>query len=231
MAKTSPKPNRWPRVLRPLAARPNLVTAVAAGVAVFGLGVFFNIKPVTGALLGWDAGVALYLGLIFRMMSGAEVRRMKARAIEEDEGGAMILLLSIGAAVASVAAIGFELVTAKDTDAAHEAAQVALTFCTIALSWTFVHIVFALRYAHLFYLGKTAASAHAAGLKFPSDETPDYWDFVHFALVIGAAAQTADIEIVSKRMRRLATAHTLIAFTFNTAILAVMINLVAGLAD
>jgi uncharacterized membrane protein len=96
------------------------------------------------------------------------------------------------------------------------------------LSWLFVQIVFAMRYAHVYYLEEEEGSPKG-GLEFGECGEPDYWDFVHFAIVLGATSQTADITFSSKEMRRLGTLHTLVAFGFNTAILATMINLAAAL--
>jgi uncharacterized membrane protein len=141
-----------------------------------------------------------------------------------------MLALALGAAVASVAAILAELGGAKGGDKTHEAFSVGLTAGTIILSWLFVQLVFAIHYAHVFYLAETTdCETHRGGLLFPGDEEPDYWDFVHFSVVIGATSQTADISIASKEFRRIGTLHCLIAFAFNTTILATMINLAAGL--
>jgi uncharacterized membrane protein len=105
---------------------------------------------------------------------------------------------------------------------------VTLAAVTVVLSWLFVQIVFALHYAHIYYLEEEAGRP-TGGLAFGECGEPDYWDFVHFALVLGATSQTADIGFTTRRMRRIGTLHTLIAFGFNTAILATMINLAASL--
>jgi len=89
--------------------------------------------------------------------------------------------------------------------------------------------VFAIHYAHVYYLTEEGSPQHRGGLDFPADDAPDYWDFLYFALVLGATSQTADVNIQSKEIRRIAAAHGVIAFAFNTAILATMINLAAGL--
>jgi uncharacterized membrane protein len=101
---------------------------------------------------------------------------------------------------------------------------------TAALSWLFVQTAFALDYAHAFF-GQDENGQDCGGLDFPGGESPDFWDFLHFSSIIGATAQTADISIVSKPMRRLVTIHALVAFSFNAVILALVINLSAGLLD
>jgi uncharacterized membrane protein len=222
--------SRLPRALQPFAARPRLLAGLAVGLAAGLLANHWIARPYTCALIGWDIGVIVFLGLAMHSMIDADHDRMRARARDHDEGRHFILLLAIFAAVASVAAITGELATAKGPDAGREVMRVALSGGTIALSWAFVQFIFALHYAHAYYGESDDADAtHRQGLDFPGDEPPDYWDFLHFALIIGATAQTADITIVSKELRRVSTVHSLIAFAFNTAILALMINLAAGL--
>jgi len=107
---------------------------------------------------------------------------------------------------------------------------VALAFATVIASWFLVQLIFALHYAHEYY---SPAPGHperlAKGLVFPDDDTPDYWDFLYFAVVIGVASQTADVSFKTKALRRVGTVHGVIAFTFNTVVLALTINLLAGL--
>lgn len=221
---------RWPRVLQPIAARPRLLAGAATGLVVFFAAAPLIVRTVTRGLIAWDCGVVMFLALIFIFMFDADEARMKRHAATHDEGKHFILLITIGAAIASVAAIAAELASAKSQAADREALRVALAAGTIALSWAFVQVIFALHYAHVYYaLEEDGDGSHREGLEFPGDEAPDYWDFMHFAIIIGATAQTADITIVSKALRRVSTIHSLIAFAFNTAILALMINLAAGL--
>ena len=108
------------------------------------------------------------------------------------------------------------------------APEAILALVTVALSWLFVHAIFALHYAHAFY-SAGADGRDRAGLLFPGDESPDYWDFLHFALIIGVASQTADVQIADRALRRLSTVHSITAFVFNTVILALAVNLAVGL--
>ena len=213
-------------MLRPLINRPYLVTAIAAGVALYFASAPWLSRPITRALAGWDAGVLLFLGFALFLMRRVDIEQIKQRAARLDEGGHLIFLLTIVAAIASVGALLAELSIAKGTPDA--ALRVALVAGTVVLSWLFVQIVFALHYAHVYYLEEEAGRP-TGGLDFGECGEPDYWDFVHFALVLGATSQTADIGFTTKRMRRIGTLHTLVAFGFNTAILATMINLAASL--
>jgi uncharacterized membrane protein len=219
----------WPKLLQPVASRPFLVASALVGLAVFLFTAHWIPRAITRGLIGWDSGIALFVASSFGSMWGCSCAVMKQRSIHHDEGRHVMLLLTVVASAASVAAIISQLGAAHGSPAGH-LAHVGLTAGTIALSWVFVQTCFAIHYAHVFYCAEEASAAHKGGLVFPGDEgEPDYWDFVYFAFVIGATSQTADVDIASRELRRIATLHGMTAFAFNTAILATMINLAAGL--
>ncbi|WP_269515539.1 DUF1345 domain-containing protein [Brevundimonas subvibrioides] len=175
---------------------------------------------------GWDAGVALFLMLTFiRMARARSVDAIRQRAADLDEGGTAILPLSLLAAMASVVVVVSEAASASGENPATAA---ALILGTEALSWLFVHVIFGLHYAHRFY-APDEANADTGGLIFPGGAEPDYWDFLHFSLVIGVASQTADIQISEQRIRRLSTVHSVTAFVFNTVLVALAVNLAVSL--
>lgn len=218
----------WKRGLLPLVSRPYLVAAIAVGVILSVATAPWIERGMTRALIGWNGGIAVFLGFSFCYMLGANPDCMKRRAIEHDEGRHLMLAITLLAAIASVVALGMELSAAKGQPGA--ALRVALAAGTVVLSWLFVQITYAMHYGHVYYVTEDGSSRHKGGLDFGyGDEEPDYWDFVHFAIVIGATSQTADIVFKSKEMRRVGTMHSLVAFGFNTAILATMINLAANI--
>ncbi|CAN5713676.1 hypothetical protein BH10PSE5_BH10PSE5_17750 [soil metagenome] len=164
-------------------------------------------------------------------MANKSPARIREQAPSQDEGQGMILAVVVLAAAFSVGAVGMELSIAKGDHGLDKAWRVILAFGTVAASWFMVHLIFALHYAHEYYSpdGDLTGRAEAGGLMFPGDEEPDYWDFLHFSTVIGVASQTADIAFTSKPLRRIGTIHGIVAFTFNTVVLALTINLLAGL--
>jgi len=221
---TQAMPQRGP--FQALLARPYLITAVVLGAALYVVSGHWFVREITRALIGWDGGIILFLLLMFFLfMRGQDVDDMKRRAIEHDEGGHLVLIIAILASVASVGALIAELSAAKDHP--DGGFRLALAAATVVLSWLFVQVVFAAHYAHVYYLAE-ANGEPKGGLEFGAAGEPDYWDFVHFAVVLGTASQTADIIFTSKEMRRIGTVHTMVAFAFNTAILATMINLAAN---
>jgi len=212
---------RAPRIVRIVKLRPRLFIAAAVGLAA--IGVLFLLCPdwrtPTKLLLGWDIGLTLYLVLGIDMMVRADMAHIRSRAAMQDEGAIALLLLPVAAAIASLVAIFAELATAKGSTNFGWHAALAVT--TIALSWTFIHVLFALHYAHDYYGSGTRAN----GLIFPGDDKPDYWDFAYFAFVVGMTFQVSDVQVSNRLIRRLVVTHGALSFVFNTAILAVSVNL------
>ena len=211
---------RLPKPVRVVYARPRTFISIAIGIAVFFL-LPGSLRLVTRLLVGWDIFIVFYLVLAYTMMARCGIARIRHNAVMEDDGRFLILMVTALGAFASLAAIVSEL------DAAHRGApHLLLATGTIALSWAAVHTAFALHYAHDYYRG-----AEPGGLQFPSGdrhEDADYWDFVYFSLVIGMTAQVSDVGITDKTIRRTATAHGVISFVFNTALLALMVNIAAS---
>lgn len=186
--------------------------------------------PVSGDWLnriaiGWDVGAASFiLATLFRMARAQDANAIRRRAAALDQAGRLILPLSLTAAVASVVVVIGEAVRGP----ASPVVGGVLSLVTVGISWTFIHLLFAVHYAHDFYRAGDGGKDHG-GLIFPGETEPDYWDFLHFSLIIGVASQTADIQISDRKMRRVASVHSLTAFTFNTVILALTVNLMVGL--
>lgn len=171
-----------------------------------------------------------FLLLSWSVMLRATPETMRSNAKRQDEGRLVILSLVTTAACASVFAIGFMLKDAKG-EAGNLLLPVLLAAITILGSWLLVHTIFALHYAHGYYQdgNQSLAESKAEGLDFPGDIEPDYWDFLYFSFVIGMTSQVSDVAIESRSMRRLALIHGVLSFFFNTAIVAMSINIIAGL--
>ena len=214
-------------MIRHFKARPRLVLSFAAGCLLWVL-LRDIFHPTTALLISWDMAVSLYLILVGWMIEKSTTVKIKNRAATQDEGQCAVLSLTIFTAIASLAAIIVELSEAKTFSGFAKGEHIALAGITVFLSWTFMHTMFALHYAHEFYI--TRKGICLEGLEFPGDDhVPDYWDFIYFSFVIGTAAATADINITSPALRKIATLHCMIAFFFNTTILALTVNIGAGL--
>lgn len=164
-------------------------------------------------------------------MLRATPEKMRRLAQSDDEGRIVILSLITAAACASLLAIGFMLNDLKGLTTKVLILHTALSVVTIIGSWLLVHTIFALHYAHGYYQddSKTLSECKAKGLDFPNDIEPDYWDFLYFSFVIGMTSQVSDVEVSSRSLRRLALLHGVLSFFFNTTILAISINIIAGL--
>lgn len=211
---------KMPAPVRLLYARPRTFVSIVTGIVAFFL-LPDSLRLVTRLLIGWDVFASLYLALAYAMMFRCDHSHIRRNAILEDDGRFLILLVTALGAFASIGAIVFELGSSQ-----RGASELTLAIGTIVLSWAAVHTSFALHYAHDYYRGDKPG-----GLDFPKgpeDEDPDYWDFVYFAFVIGMTAQVADVGITDKIIRRTVTVHGIIAFVFNTALVALMVNIAAS---
>jgi len=176
------------------------------------------------ALVGWDTGAALYVILTFGMMARSSVAAIRLHASSQDEGAVGILFVTVASALASLLAIVFLLGKVGAGDAPKQGSDLVLATVTIVLSWTLIHTIFSVHYAHEFY-----GYGSVGGLAFPGDEKePDYWDFVYFSFVIGMTSQVSDIGITSKDIRRTVAIHGIVSFFFNAALLALTVNIAAS---
>jgi uncharacterized membrane protein len=211
-----------------LSSRPRLIAAAGTGLLALGLLPRTWVpNDVTRALVAWNLAVLLYLGLAAVMMLRSSHARIRQRAHLEDEGRWLVLGLVSLCAWASLVAIALQLGAAHELQGGSRGWHMALAGLTVFTSWAFMQTMFALHYAHEFYV---ATSRHAlGGLDFPGTSTPDYLDFLYVACVIGTSGQTADVAFSSQAMRRTGLLHCVLAFFFNTTVLALAINIAAGL--
>jgi uncharacterized membrane protein len=213
------------RAGRILLARRRLLASIAAGVLLFAV-LPDHLRPVTRILIGWDLTAAIYVVFAFIMIARSTVETCHRRATLYDEADWVIVTLVVLSAAASFVAIFAELAILKK-ESGPPVLAIAVTGLTVVLSWTFTHMIFTLHYANLYY--KPQKKGHPGGLEFPGGREPDYRDFVYYAFVIACAAQTADVNTISHPMRRLTLIHGIVAFAFNTALLALLVNVGAGL--
>jgi uncharacterized membrane protein len=183
-------------------------------------------------ILSWDAGVLVALILLIGLRN-ALPDMMKRIAALQDAGKWTVLLLTLIAGTASLVAIAGEVPLIKNAAEFERNARIVLIVATIVLSWMFIHTIFALHYAHDYYSSASGSSFPVAvtgnGLVFPGDTQPTYLDFVYFSFTIGMTFQVSDVQITDPAWRGLALVHGIISFFYATGILALTINMVAGL--
>jgi uncharacterized membrane protein len=176
-------------------------------------------------LAAWDIGILCYLAMAWTMAARSSTDTMQTRAASEDDGAVAVPILTLASAIVSLAAIAMELQSIHGDMASQQVFRLSIMAVAILCSWFFVHTIFAFHYAHEYY----GDAGERQGLTFPHESKPDYRDFLYFSFNFGAAGQTSDIVIVSKRMRRRALGHIILSFLFNTTILALAVNIGAGL--
>jgi uncharacterized membrane protein len=222
--------------------RIRLFGSVALGVVVYLLTPEWLGHP-TRMLIGWNVAIAVFLVLAGVMMARSTHESMRRRARDLDEGRHAVLVLSVVAALSSLTAIVFELFHLKSASTGVAGLHIGLSIATILTSWSFVHMIFTEHYAHGYYIkaddeGDGAEesrdeeeedSPRRRGLHFPGQQRPDYVDFLYFSFTIGVANQTADVEIDTRATRLLVLIHSVLSYFFNTIILALTINIAAGL--
>ena len=206
---------------------------MAVAVAVFVIEPGTLSDQSTRMLIAWNVGTGLYVALNMVAIAGATPTTIRWRAGLTDQGRVAVLILAVLAALATMGAIFVQLQVAKDMRGPAKGLHMALAALTIVSAWVFIHLTFALHYAHEYFdEAKTLPGEtpkRRGGLTIPDTEEPDYWDFLYFSFTIGVATQTSDVAITAKRIRRTALAHSIVAFFFNSAILALSINIAAGL--
>lgn len=198
--------------------------------AAIGLGLVGAV--VTGVLAGWSyaglvgwdvAAFALVSATWFKLwpMDGEGTAR---HAVREEPGRAITDLLLVGASVASLVGVGFAVVAGNNAHGAESGLLVLLAASTIVFSWSVVHTTFTLHYARIYYSGTDG------GIDFNNDDSPRYSDFAYLAFTIGMTYQVSDTNLTSGDIRRAALRHALLSYVFGVVIIAVMINLLAGLS-
>jgi uncharacterized membrane protein len=218
--------------LRVVRGHPRLFAGIAAGLLA-GVLLRSSLLLSTRLLIAWNAGTWFYFIATGIMIAWASPQSIRRRASTTDEGKFFILVLTSLAAIAAIAAIIAQLTIVKDLSVTNKGLHIGLAAATIVSAWFFIHLTYALHYAHEYfdeYFAEPGGpAAERGGLAFPGTAHPDYYDFLYFSYVIGVACQTADVSISSPAMRRVALVHCVLAFFFNSAVLALTINIAAGL--
>jgi len=183
----------------------------------------------TRAVIIWIAYAGTALALTWTALVRSHPRDLPQLSRLEDSSRVLILAFVLVAVVVSLGAVLTLLGEMRDVPRPEKITHVLLAAAAVVASWVLVHTLFTLRYAHLFYGDEATQKNPPGGLNFPNESEPDYLDFAYFAFVIGMTSQTSDVNISSRAIRRLALLHGVFSFAFNTIIIALSINSLAGL--
>ena len=174
-----------------------------------------------GIMAAFDAAAAIFLLSLASLFRHGNAERMRRTARDNDANRAALLAITAATMVVILVAVAGEVKGRSDAFA------VALVIATLVLAWLFSNMVYALHYAHLFYLPDDGGK-DAGGLDFPQCDQPDYWDFLYFSATLGMTFQTSDVSVTARRMRRVVLGQSLAAFVFNLGVLAFTINVLGG---
>jgi uncharacterized membrane protein len=209
-----------------------VLLAAALGVAVFAASARAGAPRGLASLMGWNAAAAAFLTVTLQMIWRDDEATVRKRAAWEDENNAVTLLIVLSAVAAGLAGTVVAMHEAKAA-AAHVAGADpwawVFSVSTLLLGWMTVQTIFSLHYAHKYFGDGDADGAADGGVQFPGQPPTTYHDFFYMAVCIGASGQVSDFNITSSSLRRLVTLHALLAFFFNTAVLALGINILATL--
>jgi len=175
----------------------------------------------------WNAFSIAVLALVWTRILSAKPRESLKTAKLQDSSQKTIFAFVVMAACISIFAVGYLLRHGRNEE--RLLGMIVLAFGTLLGSWFLVHTLFALHYAHIFYGDDPNTQGYRGGLEFPGDAMPDYLDFAYFSFVVGMTCQVSDVQVCSRRLRRLTLVHGMLSFVFNTVILALSINVVSGL--
>ncbi|WP_310496403.1 DUF1345 domain-containing protein [Sandarakinorhabdus sp.] len=180
-----------------------------------------HLSTDTALLLGFDVAVLGFLLTLARRMHRTPVGILRSRAAEPGHGVLRVIAMVVIAVV--LVAVAKEL-----GEGGRATGGLILAAGSLSMAWLFANSLFALHYMHLYYQPGTA-SGDRGGLVFPGDRKhPDFWDFCYFAFTIGMTFQVSDVVITATTVRRLVLLHSLLAFAFNIAVIALTVSLVAS---
>ncbi len=209
-------------LIRPWSSTTRLTAAAAAGIAAEL--VMRQFWPASlSAILAWDLAVVVFLLMTYGVIADHSIASIRRRAARLDTRASVMMLLAISAACISLAGLALCLHGANGALADQPVMRLILAGLTVLGSWSLIHTIFALHYAHLYY------GMAAGGLIFPGGGDPNYWDFLYYSFVVGMTCQVSDVQVASPGLRRLTLLHGVLSFFFNTVILALAVSVGAGL--
>ena len=220
-------PSKIPLFERLHSAHKLLICIIIAAIIYF-ITEIPDLDELTHLMISWNVfslGMIIMSWITFSITTSQQIRE---QAKVQDSSRALIFSTVLISTFASFFAVVLLLLTKKEYKST-EALHLIIAIAGMLFSWVLIHTIFTLRYAHIFYGDdEVKPETHAAGLEFPDDKKPDYLDFAYFAFVVGMTFQVSDVQVTSKRLRRLVLLHGILSFGYNTIMIALTINLIAG---
>jgi uncharacterized membrane protein len=202
------------------------LTAVVFGILFF---TKVSLHPLITIVMLWDVFALSYIATGWIVFYNRTVDEIRKWARVDDGSRTFVSSIVLLSSVASLVMV-LLLMLSKEVSGGSKFIYLSVAITGMLASWTMVHTTLTFHYANLYYDDDTKdVTKHAGGLEFPAEKCPDYIDFAYFAFVIGMTFQVSDVEISGRVIRRTALAHGLLSFALNTFVVALTINLIAGL--
>jgi uncharacterized membrane protein len=214
-----------------LTSLPRLLICLGIAIVVYLLIQIKHLDILTHAMIGWDTFSLCMIVMSWITFSITTSHQIRELAKAQDSSRIIIFIIALISTFASFLAVLLLIVAKKEFNTA-ETFHLIIAIAGMVLSWILIHTIFTLRYAHIFYGDdEEEPETHAAGLEFPGDKKPDYLDFAYFSFVLGMTFQVSDVQVTSKQFRRLVMLHGILSFGYNTIMIALTINLIAGFGN
>ena len=221
-------------LLKKLSSAKKGLIAFGLAVSAFFVAGTFDIDVLSQLMISWNVFSLVVLIIDWIVFFNTPSKQIRTQARIEDSSRVTIFFLIIIATLASLTAVTLLLLSGDEN---HKALHIVVAVSGMALSWGTVHTIFTVRYAHMYYNDHaTKKNMHAGGLDFPNEgkedeihDRPDFLDFAYFSFVIGMTFQVSDVQVITKKFRRFVLLHSILSFVYNTVIVALTINTLAGL--
>lgn len=218
-------------IINQLTSFQKLGISLATGIVAYFPFLLVPARALPHLIFGWDIFTLTLIILTWITFYTTSPEAIRKQARRQDDRGPTISVIVLIAACVSMLAVIMLLVSKADGVSA-KVADLSIGVACMIFSWVIVHTIFASHYAHLYYSDdKDKTDAYAAGLDFPGEKEPDYVDFAYFSFTVGMTFQVSDVEISDRKIRRLALLHSLLSFAYNATIIALMVNIIAGLTQ
>ena len=216
------------RIFKKVNSFQKLFICITLAVIVYLIVEIEHIDVLSHVMIGWNTFSLLMIimsWITFFITSSIQIRE---ECKIQDQSSSIIFIIVLISTLASVFAVILLIVSKKDGNNG-ASWRLPIAIAGMLFSWFLIHTTFALRYEHVYYGDdESKPGEQAGGLDFPGDDKPDFLDFAYFSFVLGMTFQVSDVEITSKRFRKISLFHSLISFGFNTIMIALTINLMAG---
>ncbi len=205
-----------------------LLICIAIAAVVYFIVEIKDIDVLTHLMIAWDTFSVCMIVMSWITFSITNSKQIRQQSKAQDSSRSIIFIIVLVSTLASFLAVLLLIVTKKH-GISGTSWHLPIAIAGMLFSWFLIHTIFTLRYAHIYYGDhKTKPGTPVGGLEFPEDSLPEYFDFAYFSFVLGMTFQVSDVQVTSKRLRKLALLHGILSFGFNTIMIALTINLIAG---